>query len=268
MAKRFTDTDKWKRKWYRALSLKAKVAWQYLCDQCDHAGIFIVDYDLFSFQVNFKIGEKDLFTWFHGKLIKIDDDKIFIPSFFQFQYKDTKDNFSAKKSAVKLLSAYNLIDKEGKLKFPEESGGRVGGESMDSTSNININIKGKIKGKIKTDGASNPEPDFSTLDCLQKTWFDDFWKLYPNRVNKCTASLRFMQQITTESKWENLKRAVSNYKARLEKESSWLKPKQADIFLGPSNKTVPPWVECLEPDYGECDIEPQDNLSKFARGES
>ena len=40
MAKRFTDTMKWNEDWYLDLALVDKLFWIYICDNCDHAGIF------------------------------------------------------------------------------------------------------------------------------------------------------------------------------------------------------------------------------------
>ena len=40
MAKRFTDTEKWKDEWYTELSSDYKIIWQYLLDTCDNAGIY------------------------------------------------------------------------------------------------------------------------------------------------------------------------------------------------------------------------------------
>jgi len=39
MAKRLTDTEKWKDDWYISLSNDDKVVWQWLVDNCNHAGI-------------------------------------------------------------------------------------------------------------------------------------------------------------------------------------------------------------------------------------
>ena len=49
MAYRFTDTGKWRDKWFRRLSPSEKVLWMYLCDVCDIAGFVEVDTELFAF---------------------------------------------------------------------------------------------------------------------------------------------------------------------------------------------------------------------------
>ena len=40
MAKRFTDTQKWSEDWYLDLPITYKVFWIYICDNCNHAGIY------------------------------------------------------------------------------------------------------------------------------------------------------------------------------------------------------------------------------------
>ena len=49
MAKRFTDTDIWKKKWFRKLPLEIKLLWCYLKDSCDHAGVIEFDAEVISF---------------------------------------------------------------------------------------------------------------------------------------------------------------------------------------------------------------------------
>ena len=39
MAKRFTDTDKWKKGFIRNLPTKYKLLWLYILDDCNHAGV-------------------------------------------------------------------------------------------------------------------------------------------------------------------------------------------------------------------------------------
>lgn len=103
MAKRFTDTDKWKRSWWIDLPTKAKLSWIYLVDNCDHAGIWLANYSLASFQLGFKLTEKDISFWLDGKIVKLDDDKIFLPSFIEFQYGQLRENNSVHVSVANAL---------------------------------------------------------------------------------------------------------------------------------------------------------------------
>jgi hypothetical protein len=44
--KRFTDANKWNKVWYRKLKPVEKCFWTYLCDTCDNAGIWEVDFEM------------------------------------------------------------------------------------------------------------------------------------------------------------------------------------------------------------------------------
>jgi hypothetical protein len=108
MAKRFTDSEKWKKPWWRRLSLKSKLTWQYLVDNCDHAGIWSADYELASFQIGMPIDEAAMLSEFEGRVEKIDDDKLFIPSFLEFQYGELRDNNTVHISVAKTLAKHGI----------------------------------------------------------------------------------------------------------------------------------------------------------------
>ena len=41
--KRFTDTEIWRKPWYRALNLAEREAWKYIIDTCDPVGVWTFD---------------------------------------------------------------------------------------------------------------------------------------------------------------------------------------------------------------------------------
>jgi hypothetical protein len=86
MAKRFTDTAKWEKPWFRKLDAKYKCAWLFLCDRCDHAGIWEIDDDAFRYFLGVDISIADLLEVFEGKIQIVNDNKLFITSFIEFQY--------------------------------------------------------------------------------------------------------------------------------------------------------------------------------------
>jgi hypothetical protein len=45
VAKRFTDTDKWKKRWFRELGGKLRDVRQFILDDCDLAGVWDIDLD-------------------------------------------------------------------------------------------------------------------------------------------------------------------------------------------------------------------------------
>jgi hypothetical protein len=116
MAKRFTDTEKWKKPFIRNLSAPYKLLWLYICDDCDHAGIWQVDIDVAKIRIGEDINEQDAVKFFGDKLVRIDKgNKWYIPSFIDFQYPSglNPDN-KAHGGIIKILQKYNLLDDEFK----------------------------------------------------------------------------------------------------------------------------------------------------------
>jgi hypothetical protein len=116
MAKRFTDTEKWKKPFIRNLSAPYKLLWLYICDDCDHAGIWQVDIDVARIRIGEDINEKDAVKFLGDKLVRIDNgNKWYIPSFIDFQYPSglNPDN-KAHGGIIKILQKYNLLDEQFK----------------------------------------------------------------------------------------------------------------------------------------------------------
>lgn len=88
MPKRYTDTDKWKKQWFRKLSPKMKLFWDYITTNCDYCGIWDVDYEVAGFMVGQKYTQEEVVIAFEHKIVFIEEDKVFIPSFINFQYGD------------------------------------------------------------------------------------------------------------------------------------------------------------------------------------
>jgi len=108
VAKRFTDTDKWKKKWIRELSPEMKLFWFYLLDNCDHAGIWEVDIDLAAFQIGIELDESTILNTFNRKIVPFKPGKWFIPKFIDYQYGELNKSNRAHLSVIKILTKYKL----------------------------------------------------------------------------------------------------------------------------------------------------------------
>lgn len=87
MAKRFTDSDKWKKPWFRGLTTVQKCFWIYITDSCDQAGIWDVDFALAEIFIGEKLNEQELRTIFKKQYLEIHDGKKwFLQDFIEFQY--------------------------------------------------------------------------------------------------------------------------------------------------------------------------------------
>jgi len=92
MAKRFTDTNKYKKPFIRGLQGAYKLLWDYLYHDCDHAGIWIVDFEIAQLYIgaDMPVNKIDALKFFNAdekRIIEIDGGKKwFIKSFIEFQY--------------------------------------------------------------------------------------------------------------------------------------------------------------------------------------
>lgn len=108
MAKRFTDTGKWKKKWIRELSPEMKLFWFYLLDNCDHAGIWEVDIELAAFQIEVELDESEILNTFNRKIVAFKPGKWFVPKFIVYQYGELNKSNRAHLSVIKILTKYKL----------------------------------------------------------------------------------------------------------------------------------------------------------------
>jgi hypothetical protein len=60
MAIRFTQTEKWKDIWFRKLPIEAKLLFMYLCENCDIAGFWEIDFETASFQTGLPLKQEGL----------------------------------------------------------------------------------------------------------------------------------------------------------------------------------------------------------------
>ena len=190
--KRFTETLKWGDPWYRKLSCRHKALWSYICDKCDNAGVWKVDYDLASFQIGERVSEADMAILNDGKeRVVIKKDLIIVKDFIPFQIGDlTGENLTnLQKSCLILLSNYSQkgIDLTGKLRvsYPKPTG------------------KGKGKDKDKD---KDKDKIYNILPS-----FHEIWMSYPKRVGKKQALRHFLSSVKTDTDMERIRKALTNY---------------------------------------------------------
>ena len=119
MPKRYTDTDKWKKIWFRKLKNDHKVFWMYVLDQCDHAGIWEVDFELASYFCN-GIKESEIRKTFVKQYHEFDDGKRwFIKDFIEFQYRGLDESNRVHNSVITILKRHGLY--KGLISFLHEA---------------------------------------------------------------------------------------------------------------------------------------------------
>jgi len=113
MAKRFTDTDKWKDEWYTELTSDYKIIWQYLLDTCDNAGIYKRNVKLLNYYCNTNVSAEDILKVFNKRVTQLADDKWLINKFCVYQYGN--DFLESTNKAV--MSAHKVLEQNGIIKF-------------------------------------------------------------------------------------------------------------------------------------------------------
>lgn len=114
MAKRFTDTDKWKKGFMKSLSTKYKLLWLYIVDDCNHAGVWETDFEVASIRIGSKISENEAIKHFAEQIRIFDNgDKWFVPKFIDFQYGQLNSNSRPHQAVIKLIEKYDLYSIKG-----------------------------------------------------------------------------------------------------------------------------------------------------------
>lgn len=114
MAKRFTDTDKYKKPFIRGLKGPYKVLWDYIIHDCNHAGIWIVDFDIAQIYVglDMPINKTDALMSFNDgeeRIIEINNGEAwFIRSFINEQYGILNADNRVHKSVMDILTLHGI----------------------------------------------------------------------------------------------------------------------------------------------------------------
>jgi len=177
MAKRFTDTDKWKKPFIRGLEAPYKLLWFYILDDCDHAGIWIVDLEIASIRCGHTFNERDVLKIFNGQVDVVRKGELwFIRDFIDFQYGTLNPENRAHKSVLDRLKKY------------------------------------KIKPLISPlQGAKDKDKDTDIDKDKREEQFESFWNLYDNRKDKQKAKSLWMK--LSEEDINLIRKTISRYLA-------------------------------------------------------
>lgn len=108
MAKRFTDTDKWRDPWFKRLKGKAQLFWLFVLDTCDHAGVWQEQLDEFHFFSGMTMTHDEIAKAFSGRLIEFKPSTYIVMNFIKFQYTELNPANNAHKGVLKALEVRGL----------------------------------------------------------------------------------------------------------------------------------------------------------------
>lgn len=197
MAKRFTDSDLFKKKFIRGLEGAYKLLWIYIQHDCDHAGIWEVDIEIACIKIGYNVTEEDAIKNFGSRIVLVENgDKWFIPSFIEFQYGVLNADNRAHNSVINILQKHGIKGLGSSLQ---------GGKDMDKDKELDkVKVKDKdmdIAARIekfaeKVNGLNNE--DFILLP-KELIKFLDYWTEHGEKDKK--------------ARWE--KEKVFDFKKRL-----------------------------------------------------
>jgi hypothetical protein len=217
MAKRFIDTEIWKKAWFRKLDVKMKCVWYFLFSQCDHAGIWEIDLELMQFQIGQRVSLDEITACFDAELI--DEDKLIIPGFIEFQYGELNPQ-----NRVHL----SVINRRERVQNKPLISPLQGAKDKD-----------KDKDLDKERGSGG------------KFNFEKVYDKYPKKEKKAEGMDRLKKTIKTPEQFQNLDTAVTNYvkKCWAEKTPAQYVMNWAS-FVGPIDKPVwPDYIDWRPPNF-------------------
>jgi len=113
MAKRFTDTEKWDRPWFRNLSVDHKLLWYFILDKCNIAGVWYVDLEMAGFMLKTTFDYDGVLEAFLKQIVTLDDGaRWWIKDFPRFQYSSLRPNVRLHASVINIMSQYDEMKKE------------------------------------------------------------------------------------------------------------------------------------------------------------
>lgn len=108
MSKRFTETEKWKDPWFRKLPPAYKCFWIYICDNCNNAGIWNIDFELAEMLIGAPLDLHAIGAHFSERIKFLDQKYIQITGFIQFQYGELHKDSKPHQQVLKLLEKYGV----------------------------------------------------------------------------------------------------------------------------------------------------------------
>jgi hypothetical protein len=114
MAKRFIDTDLFRKPFMRSLEAPYKALWIYLLCECDHAGVWVVELDVAQIRMGLKLDPEKVIEKMGGAVVSVDGgSKWYLPDFVAFQYGTLNPENRVHASVLSRLDALG-IDPENK----------------------------------------------------------------------------------------------------------------------------------------------------------
>lgn len=183
--KRFTATEKWDDPWFRSLPPALKCFWSYLCDRCDHAGVWQVDLPAASFFVGEKLDEVKVLKAFHERIEILPgtaDQSLTLRwrvlKFVQFQYPNLSEDC---KPHVPVFAA---IQKHGLPLGKVKSGARVCSLETKAIETHSEGFQSLQEQDKDKETEQEPESSQSAASVIELSDAEKIYAFYPRKVGK------------------------------------------------------------------------------------
>lgn len=171
MSKRFVDPDR-NRKAMRGVDVKLRFAFEWLWQNCDAAGIWDWDPDLFKFECGYALDVEALMKAC-PRVQRLPSGDIILVDYIEINYGRLKENYNPHKPAFRSVDAHGLTLCDGQIQdLPktcpslEEEDEE---EGIDEDEGKEVQDRGMQGGKVTTE-----------------VWptFDDFWDAYAKKIDR------------------------------------------------------------------------------------
>src|SRR5689334_7123551 len=172
MAKRFIDTNIFRKDFTRSLDAPYKLLWIYIITECDHAGLWDVEIDVAKMRLGLDSISVNGAIKAFGDKIEVVGNKWFIPDFIDFQYGKLNPENRAHSSVIQILQKQKVST------FKPHTSPLQGGKDMDKDKDKDKDmVKVPEKADFVSFGISVSSEDYRfSIEAKYDTWVSNGWK--------------------------------------------------------------------------------------------
>ncbi len=192
MAKRFIDTNIFRKPSVRAMKAPYKALFIYLLCECDHAGVWDVELDVAEARLGMKLDPDKALAELGGTVVEVGTGKWWVADFVEFQYGNLNPSNRVHLSVLNRLSSLGIDPENKPLASPLE-----GAKDKEKDKDTELEEKERAR-----ESKQRAEESFAR-----------FWAVYARKEGK-QAAVKAWTRLTDEDRAEAEKRAKSFCAAR------------------------------------------------------
>lgn len=107
--KRFTETDKWRDPWFRKLPPASKLAFIYIVENCDNAGVWAADKELADFSIGYKIKWDEVLVSLDDRILVLECGDWLVKKFVSFQFGRLSEECKPHLQVLRLIEKHRVL---------------------------------------------------------------------------------------------------------------------------------------------------------------